>query len=130
MKLVKNARKGISLPEIIAVIIVIAIIGGIALNVISGLATEAKASKAAANVAEMNRLVSLVKASGGSVGAGASNLVDTTSATDAISDLAAGVTLPGTSGVTVQLSPTTANPGSYNVTADGVFSWKGAGNEP
>lgn len=123
MKLASQARnKGMSLPELIAVIIVIAIIGGIALSVISGMSASAKASKGAANVSELNRLVSNIKAAGGAVGAGGT-AVDTTSVATALADLKTGYTPAGTS-IELKLDNNfTMTEASYAVSASGVFSF-------
>lgn len=123
MKLATNTRKGMSLPELIAVIIVIAIIGGIALNVISGLSSEAKESKGRANVAEINRLLSNVEAAGGTVAAGGTNDVDMTSTTTALTDLKTGFTPAGT-GITLKLDDNFAlgDEGTYAI-SDNRFTF-------
>lgn len=94
----------------------------IALNVISGMATEAKNSKGVANAKEMTRLTQLVQAAGGTVAG-----VSTGNAADAIADLKLGIELPGTD-VLVKLE---GNPlaASYTVATTGVWSFT-AGQEP
>ena len=56
-----KSRKGFSLPELITVVVVVAILGAIAIGVVSNLSTEAQRSAANASVQSANRMIGNIR---------------------------------------------------------------------
>ena len=56
-----RANRGFSLPELITVVVVVAILGAIAIGVVSNLSTEAQRSAAEATAQSANRMLSNIR---------------------------------------------------------------------
>ena len=56
-----NSRKGFSLPELITVVVVVAILGAIAIGVVSNLSSEAQRSAGAATAQSANRMLGNIR---------------------------------------------------------------------
>ena len=118
MKLKLRSIKGFSLPELITVVVVIAILGAIALGVVTNLTTQAKANAGIANAATLSRMVAQLSAAGSTFATGAAvGNVDTTSAVSMIGSLNTGVSVAG---MTFKMQPTIQTPASYTAAVLGA----------
>lgn len=127
----KSARKGFTLIELLVCITLVGILAAGIAYTFSGTPTAAKNATGAANATMLTSMIANISAAGGTVGAGASNNVDTTSVATIIADLTApGITV---NGQTFSLPPgATITTASYTVsgTAPNVAVAFTAGSAP
>ena len=109
-----KSSKGFSLPELIMAAVVIAIFAALAIGYVANLSSQAKLNTKSANASQMTRLAADIAAAGGTVAAGASNNVDTTSAATVVGALNTGCTVGG---MKFKMTPT-VTAASYTMAVD------------
>ena len=131
---IKN-KNGFSLPELITVVVIIAVLGAIALGVVNNINKQAKTNAGKANAATLSRMITQILAAGGTVGPAGMNTytIDTENSTTAIQKLNDGFTFGG---MNFKMQPPITNvpnafgPAyeSYDVTPGGLFTYPAVGN--
>ena len=106
----RKRLQGFTLPELIGAIIVIGIISAVATVQVLNANTQARENAKYGNAMALNRVAVSAISGGASVGAGATNNIDTTTNLTAVAKLNAGFTVGG---ITYQVSPVVQTPASY-----------------
>ncbi len=103
---------GFSLVELLGVIVLIGIISLGAYIYVGNASQEAIRNTKLRNAQMLNQLVSIAAATGATIGPGATNNIDTTTAQTAIASLNTGFTV-SPSNIPIKMNPPTATPASY-----------------
>jgi prepilin-type N-terminal cleavage/methylation domain-containing protein len=103
---------GFSLVELMGVIVLIGIISLGAYIYVGNASQQAITNTKARNAQMLNQLVSISAATGATIGVGAANNIDTTSATTAIASLNTGFTV---NGIPIKMNPPVGTPASYTM---------------
>jgi prepilin-type N-terminal cleavage/methylation domain-containing protein len=106
------ANAGFSLVELLGVIVLIGIISLGAYIYVGNASQQAITNTKARNAQMLNQLVSISAATGATIGVGAANNIDTTSATTAIASLNTGFTV---NGIPIKMNPPVGTPASYTM---------------
>lgn len=105
-----TSTRGFSLVELLGVIVLIGIISLGAYMYVGNASQQAILNTKQHNAAQLNEMVSIANSAGATIGAGAGNNIDTTSAQTAIASLNAGFIVKG---IGIKMSPPIATPTSY-----------------
>jgi|HubBroStandDraft_6_1064221.scaffolds.fasta_scaffold683395_1 prepilin-type N-terminal cleavage/methylation domain-containing protein len=105
---------GFSLVELLGVIVLIGIISLGAYIYVGNASQEAILNTKLRNAQMLNQLVSIAAATGATIGPGAANNIDTTTAQTAIASLNTGFTV-SPANIPVKMNPPVATPASYTM---------------
>jgi prepilin-type N-terminal cleavage/methylation domain-containing protein len=110
-----RSAAGFSLVELLGVIVLIGIISLGAYIYVGNASQEAIRNTKLRNAQMLNQLVSIAAATGATIGPGAANNIDTTTAQTAIASLNTGFTVSA-SNIPIKMNPPVATPASYTMT--------------